>query len=95
MELPKEIEWNIVKHMSHPVADKVRTNIRFKLKRYKTDSTHGCPFDRGSSDAYYYRDPNPHYWRNGNGRNGGTVYDLTPEQVEAYELGYFTQEDRR
>ena len=28
MELPKEIEWNIMKFMSHPVADLVKERIK-------------------------------------------------------------------
>ena len=47
------------------------------------------------SDLKIYCEPNPHYWTNGNGRNGNTIYDLTAEEIEAYHLGYNNQHNRR
>ena len=35
------------------------------------------------------------YWTNGNGRDGGTVYELTVEQEFAYELGYLGTKIRK
>ena len=58
-------------------------------------SSHGSPFDRGSSDAYYYRGRSPHYWTNGNGSDGGTVYDSTPDETDAYMLEYFGTKIRK
>ena len=93
--LPTEIIRKIMMYNSHPLADLLKNSPAFNLRKYKTERTHGCPFDRGGADAYYYREPNPHYWTNGNGRDGHTVYDLTAVEVEAYEFGYFTQTERR
>ena len=93
--LPEEIVNKITLYNSHPVADLIRYSHLFKLKKHKLERTHGCPFDRGSADAYYGRPLNPHYWTNGNGRNGGTVYDLTVEEIKAYELGFFFEENRK
>ena len=93
--LPMEIVRKIRVFHSHPVADLFRCEEWFKDRKYKTESTHGCPYDRGSADAYYYREPNPHYWTNGNGRDRHTVYELTVEETEAYHLGYSNQSNRR
>ena len=95
MELPQEIEWNIIKFMSHPIAEIIKNSYEFKFAKWKNDRIHGCPFDRGESDAYYGRDYTPHRWTNGNGRNGGTVYDLTDEEELEYEAGFFSMEERK
>ena len=73
------------------MADLLKESVTLRCRKYISERSHGCPYDRGGADAYYYREPNPHYWKNGNGRNGGTVYELSDEQQEAYELGYFNQ----
>ena len=48
-------------------------------------------------DRYYYREYGPHYWTNGNGRDGGTVpiENMTEQEVLEYTVGYYTQKDRR
>ena len=50
---------------------------------------HGNPFDRGSADSYYHRQPKPHYWPEGTG-HGGMVEkeDMTPEEICEYMAGY-------
>ena len=93
--LPNHVLDKIILFCSHPVADLVKSSRVFQYNKFYLESTHGCPFDRRCSDAYYYRDPNPHYWTNGNGRDGGTVYDLTVEQEFAYELGYLGTKIRK
>ena len=93
--LPMEIVRRVRVIHSHPVADLVRSEEGLKNRRHRSESTHGCPYDRGSADAYYYRVPNPHYWTNGNGRDRHTVYELTAEETAAYHLGYDHQHDRR
>jgi hypothetical protein len=50
------------------------------------DRSHGSPWDRGGADAYYWRDPNPHKWPNGDHRQPDE--DLTPDEVEEYLAGY-------
>ena len=92
MNIPENIFHKIMLFNSHPVADLLKQeSVALRCMRYKSERTHGCPYDRGSADAYYGREPKPHYWLNGNGRNGGTVYELTYEQQEAYAQGYFNQ----
>ncbi len=52
---------------------------------------HGGPYDRGSADAYYRRDFDPHYWTDGTG--GGVRVKIerdTPEYAE-YRAGYHSQ----
>ena len=93
--LPMEIARKVRVYHSHPVADLIRSEEWLKDRRYKSESIHGCPYDRGGADAYYYREPNPHYWTNGNVRNGNTIYNLTAEEIEAYHLGYNNQHNRR
>ena len=85
--LPEEICNKIILYNSHPIADIIRYSHLFKLKKYKIARIHGCPFDRGSFDAYYGRPNKPHKWTNG--RRDGTVYDLTVEEIKAYEFGFF------
>jgi hypothetical protein len=53
------------------------------------DKRHGGPYDRGSADAYYGREVNPHYYL-------GDTYqspkvekvDMTEEEIAAYIAGY-------
>ena len=56
----------------------------YKGKEY--DSSHGSPFDRGSADFYYRRNPKPHMWLDSHGGNQIELSD--PQQVEAYMAGY-------
>jgi len=51
------------------------------------DDSHGSPYDRGHSDAYYGREKDPHKYPEGS-YNGERVTDLTPEEIEAYNAGY-------
>ena len=88
--LPENVVNKIFVFNSHPVADLVRESIKFKVRKLKLEQIHGCPFDRGSADAYYYREPKPHYKR-----NGVVVFDLTPEEEDAYDIGYITEDRRR
>ena len=59
---------------------------------------YGSPFDRGGADSYYHRRPKPHKiiseTEEGTGRQYfKVVYDLTEEEVEAYNAGYEDNED--
>ena len=57
----------------------------------KYSMKHGGPYNRGSSDAYYRRPFDPHYWTNGTGGNGRiNIEEGTPE-YEAYRQGYYDQ----
>lgn len=60
------------------------------------DERHGGAFDRGSSDAYYGRAFEPHYFE-------GATYstpkvdlkDMTAEEITAYTAGYRQTTDRK
>ena len=55
---------------------------------------HGGAEDRGSADAYYGRDPQPHYFE------GATLAspkrtDLTTQEITEYYIGYNNCTDRK
>lgn len=56
---------------------------------------YGSPYDRGSADAYYGRDYNPHWFAEGNFKVCVSIKDMTPEQIEEYRLGYTEETDRK
>ena len=43
MELPKEIEWNIIKFMSHPVVEIIKNSYEFKFAKWKMIEYMGAP----------------------------------------------------
>lgn len=50
---------------------------------------HGGPFDRGSADAYYRRQPVPHYFVEGTHTSPKIeAEDMTPEEIAEYWQGY-------
>ena len=53
------------------------------------NQAHGSPFDRGSADSFYRRQPEPHYMI-----NGARIekVDMTAEQIAEYEAGYDSNE---
>jgi hypothetical protein len=64
------------------------------MKSYST--RHGGPYDRGAADFYYGRPFSPHYFK-------GDTYasekveeaDMTPEEIEAYTVGYDEETERK
>ncbi len=48
---------------------------------------HGSLYDRGASDSYYGREPNPHYGGVG-GDSGQRINVLYPEAIREYMAGY-------
>ena len=90
-KLPEQLFAKVMLFHSHPTADMVKQSLAFRFYGFENEygSIHGSAFDRGRSDAYYERDLDPHRWTNGNGLDGGTVYDLTTRETDAYMLGYF------
>ena len=52
-----------------------------------TRDTHGSLHDRGASDSYYGRNPNPHYGGVGGG-SGPTVPVTDEVSVKEYMAGY-------
>lgn len=57
---------------------------------------HGGPYDRGSADAYYGREYNPHYFV-GDTYNSQRVElkDMTAAEITAYTVGYRGTTDRK
>lgn len=56
------------------------------------------PYDRGAADSYYRRYRLPHYYKlNADGSRGELVnqYDMTPEEIAAYNEGYDMNEAMR
>ena len=90
MSLTEELYTRIMLYVSHPVADNVKSSIVFDKRRLLLISHHGCPFDRGCSDAYHGRQPWPHYWR-----KADRVDILTDTEIEEYRIGYMTETRRR
>ena len=56
-------------------------------KKYSIESVHGCPYDRGGADRYYGRSSNPHKWTFA--PRFAEVYDLSADEIEACDLGFF------
>ena len=68
---------------------------------------HGSPFDRGSADAYYGRDKDPHKYVTPQARGDtfadflagpspeGRVTLTDPAEIEAYLAGYDGETDRK
>ena len=57
---------------------------------------HGGAYDRGSCDAYYWREAQPHYFT---GRSFGSTRieecGMCEEEIAAYYQGYYDQNDRK
>lgn len=56
------------------------------------DKRHGGAYDRGSADAYYGRQFNPHLFTAAT-YTSPMVVELTDEQREEYRLGFVEQTD--
>jgi len=52
------------------------------------------PEDRGTMDAYYGRDPDPHCFE-GNPLSSPRRIDLTTQELSEYYKGYITCTDRK
>lgn len=61
------------------------------MSKYPT--YHGGPYDRGSADAYYRRDFDPHYWTNGTGSGVRIKIERDTPEYDAYRAGYHDQDD--
>jgi len=57
---------------------------------------HGSPYDRGSADAWYSRQKDPHWYPQGSykGERIGSER-MTPRQLEAYHAGYDGEQGRK
>ena len=96
-KLPEHLFDKVMLFNSHPAADLVKESMVFHYYRLQNEhmGIHGSPFDRGQADGHYERMFYPHRWTNGNGLDGGTVYNLTTRETDAYMLGYFGTSIRR
>ena len=57
---------------------------------------HGGPQDRGSADAYYHRDYDPHWYPSGTGKgNRIEISRMTHAQIEEYKYGYENEIERK
>ena len=94
---PFDIQNKIFYFLEHPTAAIVKKSAEFLNIKYKERRVHGNPFCRGSSDRYYHRDYGPHYWTNGNGRDGGTVpiETMTEQEVLEYRVGFYMERNRK
>ena len=53
------------------------------------DERHGGPYDRGSSDSYYNREFDPHYFKGDTHTSEMvTLGEMTAEEITAYTAGY-------
>lgn len=57
----------------------------------KYDERHGGPFDRGTSDAYYRRPFDLHYYVNGTGTSPRMEIQKGTPEYEAYDAGFSYQ----
>ena len=96
---PKEIQWNIIKFMRHPIAELVKESDEFKYMFHKSTMYYNGPFDMGSRDAYYYRERSPNILQKRLKDEHGKYHnvkiegdELTAEEIEAYYYGYDYQE---
>jgi len=55
---------------------------------------HGSPADRGSADAYYWRDADPHKYPDGT-YHGERVTLTDPDEIEAYMKAYENEQERK
>jgi hypothetical protein len=71
-------------------VDNAKGEPRPKAVEY--DQRHGGPYDRGSADAYYRREYDPHYFK-GDTHNSERVSgaDMTAADVIAYTVGFTEQ----
>ena len=54
---------------------------------------HGSPADRGSADAYYGRNYDPHYWPLGTYVGDRVeMKDMTPDEIVLYSTAYRDQD---
>ena len=65
----------------------------FNFKSGNTLPPHGSPQDRGSADAWYQRDYEPHWWPEGTGHGIKVIAaDMTEDQIAEYKEGFDRQE---
>ena len=75
---------------------KYRVQEQRKYHYGKPLPRHGSPRDRGSADAYYGRQPRPHYFV-GKTRLSKEIHEdgMSDEEINEYYKGYNEEEDRK
>lgn len=70
-----------------------------KVKSYMMDGlevNHGSPADRGSADAYYWRESDPHWWPEGTGKGIRIEQcDMLQSQIDIYMESYNNETERK
>lgn len=60
------------------------------------DQRHGGPWDRGSADAYYGRQFNPHYFKGATYQSEHVEFaNMTAGEIVAYTAGYNGTTERK
>ena len=91
--LPIELQWHIMKFMSHPTADLIVEAL---------DESYKSATDRGLFDAYYNRQKNPniefYLIKNTKGKYWSVQLseeNMMPEDILAYNSMYDNEENRK
>ena len=96
LPFPKEIQDKIymMSNSPTPTAKIIVESYEFAYRFLKNENLpHGSPFDRGCADAYYYREPTPHKWLNGDKRQRLDI--LTEVEELQYMVGYEAYPNRK
>jgi hypothetical protein len=57
-----------------------------------SSTEHGSPHDRGRADAWYGRDPLPHYFEGDSFMSARVdLQEMTQQEIQAYHGGYMAQ----
>ena len=73
---------------------KTSANATMQIQIENCDQSHGSPFDRGSSDAFYDRPKNPHKYPNGS-YSSPKIQLVNPIEIAEYNAGYDNQDNRK
>jgi hypothetical protein len=74
--------------------DSIIDGIRIYSGRDNNASSteHGSPHDRGRADAWYGRDPLPHYFEGDSFMSARVdLQDMTQQEIQSYHDGYMAQ----
>ena len=63
-------------------------------RKERLDRGHGSPYDRGSADSYYGRNPRPHYFIGATySSKRFTLEEMSENEVREYWRGYDDNEE--
>ena len=73
-----------------------REKLQVKYHYGKPLPRHGSPRDRGSADAYYGRQPRPHYFVGKTRQSLEITEDnMSDEEIQDYYKGFDEEDDRK